>query len=124
MEGPSHDIDFIPHLVSVNIGSAQPSAHTSVGVTGIDKRPVSAAVEIRDPGPKGTGSSGLAGDAICDLRHHGGRDQAVYAYAREDLDTWEAELGRTLGCGVFGENLTTRGINVTQARIWRAVAGG
>jgi len=74
-------------------------------------------VEIRDPGPKGTGASGVAGDAVCDLRHHGGHDQAVYAYAREDLDLWEADVGRPLTAGVFGENLTTRGLDLTGALI-------
>jgi MOSC domain-containing protein YiiM len=66
--------------------------------------------------------SGLVGDRVCDLRHHGGDDQAVYAYAREDLDVWAAELARPLPCGVFGENLTTTGIDVTEALIgecWR-----
>jgi MOSC domain-containing protein YiiM len=86
-------------------------------VTGIDKRPADGPVEIRDPGPKGTGGSGVAGDAVCDLRHHGGHDQAVYAYAREDLDAWEADLGRPLTGGSFGENLTTRGLDVTGALI-------
>jgi MOSC domain-containing protein YiiM len=64
----------------------------------------------------------VAGDAVCDLRHHGGTDQAVYAYAREDLDAWEADLGRPLPGGVFGENLTIRGLDVTGALIgerWR-----
>ena len=102
-----------PVLVSVNVGRARPSAHAERGITGIDKRPVEGAVEVRDPGPKGTGGSGLAGDTICDLRHHGGSGQAVYAYAREDLDAWEAELGRTLPCGAFGENLTTRDLDLT-----------
>jgi MOSC domain-containing protein YiiM len=106
-----------PALVSVNLGRARPSAHSDVGVTGIDKRPADGAVEIRDPGPKGTGASGVAGDAICDLRHHGGSVQAAYAYAREDLDAWEADLGRPLTGGVFGENLTTRGLDVTGALI-------
>jgi MOSC domain-containing protein YiiM len=72
------------------------------------------------PGPKGTGEVGLAGDRVYDLQHHGGPDQAVYA--REDLDRWEPELGRTLRNGVFGENLTTAGIDVSGARIgerWR-----
>ena len=41
----------------------------------------------------------------------------MYAYAREDLDEWEAELGRPLGCGMFGENLTTRHLDVTGALI-------
>jgi MOSC domain-containing protein YiiM len=46
----------------------------------------------------------------------------VYAYAREDLDTWEARLGRPLRNGMFGENLTTEGIDVNGALIgerWR-----
>lgn len=109
-------------VLSVNVGAARASAHTDVGVTGIDKRPVTAPVEVSDPGPRGTGGSGLAGDAVCDLRHHGGHHQAVYAYAREDLDAWEAELGRTLGCGAFGENLTTRGLDLLGAVVgerWR-----
>jgi MOSC domain-containing protein YiiM len=59
---------------------------------------------------------------ICDVEHHGGEDQAVYSYAREDLDWWEAELGEPLRSGMFGENLTTAGLVVTDARIgetWR-----
>jgi MOSC domain-containing protein YiiM len=75
------------------------------------------------PAPaKGTGIVGLAGDRVYDVRHHGGPDQAVYAYAREDLDWWAAELGRPLPSGVFGENLTTQGVNVNGALIgerWR-----
>lgn len=104
-------------LVSVNIGIATPTAHSDVSVTGIDKRPVMAGVEVRDPETVTTHASGLSGDAICDVRHHGGTDQAVYAYAREDLDTWEVELGRPLRCGMFGENLTTRNLDVTAALI-------
>jgi MOSC domain-containing protein YiiM len=74
------------------------------------------------PGPKGTGEVGLLGDRVYDVKHHGGVDQAVYAYAREDLDDWEAELGRPLQNGVFGENLTTSGLVVNGALIgerWR-----
>lgn len=109
-------------LVSVNLGWPIRTAHSDGGMTGIDKRPADGPVEVRDPGPRGVGGSGLAGDAVCDLRHHGGHDQAVYAYAREDLDAWQADLGRTLGCGVFGENLTTGGLDLTAALIgerWR-----
>ncbi|WP_228993285.1 MOSC domain-containing protein [Streptomyces sp. DH8] len=112
-------------LLTVNTGRPRRSAHTDgpQGLTGIDKRPVEGPVEVRDPGPKGSGGSGLAGDTVCDLRHHGGSDQAVYAYAREDLDAWERELGgRTLANGVFGENFTTLGVDVSGALIgerWR-----
>lgn len=101
----------------MNVGRARGTAHSDVGVTGIDKRPAEGIVEIRDPGPKGSGASGIAGDAVCDLRHHGGHDQAVYAYAREDLDAWEDDIGRPLPGGVFGDNLTTRGLDVTGALV-------
>ncbi|MGW7540733.1 MOSC domain-containing protein [Streptomyces sp. NPDC054770] len=111
-------------LLSVNLGRPTPSPHTDQkdGVTGIGKRPVEGPVRVQAPGPKGAAGSGLAGDAVCDLRHHGGDDQAVYAFAREDLDDWEKELGRPLPNGCFGENLTTNGLNVSDALIgerWR-----
>ncbi|MFC9241276.1 MOSC domain-containing protein [Streptomyces decoyicus] len=110
-------------LLTVNLGQPIPSEFTDAeGGTGIDKRPVDGPVAVSAPGPKGTGGSGLAGDAVVDLRHHGGDDQAVYAYAREDLDDWQRELGRELANGFFGENLTTSGVEVTGARIgerWR-----
>ncbi|MEU6299222.1 MOSC domain-containing protein [Streptomyces erythrochromogenes] len=108
------------HLISVNVGTAAPSEHTDAesGVTGIGKRPVSGPVRVFAPGDKATGlGSGLEGDAICNRRHHGGDHQAVYAYAREDLDAWERELGRELPGGLFGENFTTSGIDLNTARI-------
>ena len=104
-------------LLSVNVGTRRVSAHTDIGVTGIDKRPVTGPVEVRAPGHKGVGGSGLIGDNVCDLRHHGGDDQAVYAFAREDLDYWQDELGRPLAGGVFGENLTTSGLEVSDALV-------
>lgn len=114
-------------LLSLNLGRARAVPYTdrAVGVTGIDKRPVTGPVRVSAPGPKGVGASGLAGDTVCDLRHHGGDDQAVYAVAREDLDDWERELGRPLANGAFGENLTTLGLDVSGARIgerWRVGA--
>lgn len=105
-------------VLSVNLGKAQPTEHSSIGRTGIDKQPVSGPIDVRAPGTKRGGlGSGLVGDAICDRRYHGGDDQAVYAYAREDLDGFAAALGRPLGNGCFGENLTTAELDVTHARI-------
>jgi MOSC domain-containing protein YiiM len=111
-------------LLSVNVGRARPVPYTDQpqGLTGIDKQPVDGPVRVAAPGLKGVGASGLGGDAVCDTRHHGGDEQAVYAYAREDLDDWERELGRPLANGCFGENLTTDGLDVTHALIgerWR-----
>ena len=107
---------------SVNIGQPRPNPRKPVKLTGIDKRPVDGPVMVTRPRAKGLGLVGLAGDRVYDVRNHGGPDQAVYAYAREDLDFWAAELGRPLPNGVFGENLTTEGIDVNDALIgerWR-----
>ena len=109
-------------VISVNIGKPRRNFWKPITLTGIDKRPVSGPVMVTAPGPEGAGAVGLAGDRVYDVAHHGGSDQAVYAYAREDLDAWQAEIARPLGNGVFGENLTTGGLDVNGALIgerWR-----
>ena len=109
-------------LLSLNVGKPQPNPWKHLDATGIDKQPVGGPVGVAAPGAKGTGAVGLAGDRAYDVQHHGGADQAVYAFAREDLDWWEAELGRPLSSGTFGENLTTVGLDVNGALIgerWR-----
>lgn len=87
----------------------------TVGTTAIDKRPVD--------GPVKVGRFGLYADVQADRKHHGGERQAVYAYAQEDADWWAAELGREIPAGrLFGENLRTRGLDVSNARVgeqWR-----
>jgi MOSC domain-containing protein YiiM len=87
------------HLISVNIGveRAMPGVKES-GKTGIYKLPVTGSVRVL--------SLGLPGDVICDLKHHGGMDQAVYVYGAGDYAWWAQELGRELEPGTFGENLT------------------
>lgn len=102
---------------SVNTGVSRPIL-AKAGASGIDKRPVAGPVRVAVPA---AAASGLAGDTICDADHHGGPDQAVYAYAREDLEFFAAELG-PLRAGMFGENLTTRGVDVCGAELgeqWR-----
>jgi MOSC domain-containing protein YiiM len=110
-------------LDSINLGRPKPNPHKEIGWTGIGKQPTDEPVEVRPPGPKTTGlGSGLVGDYIGDGKHHGGNDQAVYAFQREDLDEWERRLGRELPNGFFGENLTTTGLEVNDALIgerWR-----
>ena len=104
-----------PRIVSVNVVHALvPDLRGDLDETAIDKRPVAERVAVRSAGPAGVG---LAGDQVVDVRHHGGRDQAVYAYAVEDRDWWAAELGRELAPGSFGQNLDTEGVDVTGAVI-------
>src|SRR4051794_38845710 len=101
----------MPRLASVNVGTPV-RLRTPKGRqvrTAIWKDPVEGRVAVR--------GVNLDGDAQADLRVHGGPDKAVYAYAREDTAFWEDELGRELGPGAFGENLTTGGVDVTNALI-------
>ena len=113
----------VPFVDSVNLGQPKPDPWKGHKSTGIGKRPVDGSVEVRAPGPKRGGlGSGLVGDFIGDGKHHGGDSQAVYAFQREDLDYWQERLGRELPNGHFGENLTTIGLEVNEARLgerWR-----
>ncbi len=114
-----------PHVMSINVGTGVTRPYASGPTTAIAKGrlPEDALVEVRDPGPKRGGlGSGVVGDEIGDPKHHGGSQQAVYAYAREDQQWWEGELGRPLAPGAFGENLTTVGVDTTHAligEVWR-----
>jgi len=99
---------------SVNLGRPQPFEWGDNGASAIDRRPVSGPVQV--------GPLGLEGDKVSNSEFHGGARQAVYAFAREDLDFWAGELGGDLHDGQFGENLTTEGIDVNAAEIgerWR-----
>ncbi|MBK8084052.1 MAG: MOSC domain-containing protein [Devosia sp.] len=88
-------------IVAVNIGRPEHVAgHRAL--TGINKRPVA--------GPVAIGPLGLADDAVLDLEHHGGPDQAVYLYGLPDYAHFEHVLGHPLPPGLFGENLTIAGL--------------
>ncbi|GAA5115321.1 MOSC domain-containing protein [Alloalcanivorax gelatiniphagus] len=112
---------MIATVLSVNAGRLAPVAGMR-RPSGIRKSPVGR-IEVRAPGPKRGGlGSGVVGDDIYSRKHHGGDTQAVYAVAREELDWWGRELGRDLPDGMFGENLTTSGLEVDEAEVgeqWR-----
>jgi MOSC domain-containing protein YiiM len=84
--------------------------------TAIWKDPVAGRVALR--------GVNLAGDDQADRTVHGGPDKAVYAYGAEDTAWWETELGTALGPGAFGENLTVRGLPVSEAVIGERWAVG
>jgi MOSC domain-containing protein YiiM len=123
-----HYADVVAKVLSVNLARVRVNPDAPSRSTGIDKAAVTEAVLVRAPGPMRSGlGSGLVGDSIGNQKLHGGDDQAVYVYAREDLDAWETHLERTLTNGMFGENFTTSGIDVTKARIgerWRVGTEG
>ncbi|EMY32483.1 hypothetical protein D477_019938 [Arthrobacter crystallopoietes BAB-32] len=101
-------------LVAVcRVHALKPDAST-VGITAIDKRPVPGAVQVHE--------LGLRADVQADRKHHGGELKALYAYAAEDAAEWARELGRDVPAGLFGENLRTEGVPVSQALVgerWR-----
>ncbi|MGH3448109.1 MAG: MOSC domain-containing protein [Nocardioidaceae bacterium] len=99
-----------PRVLSVNI--AQPVDAEWAGNlkrTAIQKRHFADPVRVEP--------LGIEGDQVADTKNHGGIHQAVYAFAREDLDWWAEQLDGPINDGQFGENLTTEGIDVNEARI-------
>ena len=109
------DETAIGRLISVNVGlPREVDTGRRVVETAIWKAPVEGRVKVRH--------DNLEGDRQADLTVHGGPDKAVYAYAIEETRLWEEELGRDLGPGAFGENLTTEGVDVSGAVLgerWR-----
>lgn len=99
------DTPLIGRLVSINVG----------GIRAVEwfDRTVATAI-WKDPveGPVAVELDHIDGDQQADLRVHGGPDKAVYAYAAEDL-AWWASQGQAVAPGMFGENLTTEGVDVT-----------
>jgi MOSC domain-containing protein YiiM len=103
-------------LLSVNVGRPQ---QVSVRrgrpvMSAIGKAPVTGRVRVA--------GVNVDGDDQADRRVHGGPDKAVYAYAREDELWWAARLAREVPPGMFGENLTVEGVDVSGAVIgerWR-----
>lgn len=114
-------------IISVNIGRPRPNEWKEAPeFTAIDKRPVDGPVAVRAAGSKPSGQVGLEGDRVGDLEHHGGTEQAVYAFSREDYDHFGAIVGREFRDGMFGENLTVTGHDLSRARTgerWRGPDG-
>ena len=97
-------------ILSVNVGKPKHFDYKGrQAKSAIWKSPVSGKIFAR--------GINLDGDDQADREAHGGFDKAVYAYAREDAEWWEKEIGRPIEYGEFGENLTTTGIEVNDALI-------
>lgn len=100
-----------PHVVSVNVGGPRLVQTKGAAIlTSIFKSPVEGRVPIR--------GHNLEGDRQADLTVHGGPYKAVYAYAVEHYDYWAEQLpGFELTPGIFGENLTTAGLDENVVKI-------
>jgi MOSC domain-containing protein YiiM len=95
-------------VLSVNVGAVREVPwRGEIVTTAIWKSPVEGRVAIR--------GVNLDGDDQADRQVHGGRDKAVYAYAREDYDAWRDRHDVATTPGQFGENLTVEGVDLRQA---------
>lgn len=104
----------MPTLLAACVVSSLRRDTGMIGVTAIDKRAVDGSIKV--------GRYGLRADVQADRKHHGGLEQAVYAYSEADAQFWAAELGRDLPAGWFGENLRIDGLDVNECRVgerWR-----
>jgi MOSC domain-containing protein YiiM len=101
----------MPSVLSLNVGVPKVigTQRGAPVLSAIHKEPVDERLPVR--------GVNIRGDDQADRTVHGGPDKAVYAYATEDLAWWSQELGRDLPAGMFGENLTTEGIDCTGAVI-------
>jgi MOSC domain-containing protein YiiM len=97
-------------VVSVNAGRSRTIWWRDRTVTtAIWKAPVPGRVPVR--------GVNLAGDEQADRRVHGGPRMSLYAYGLDDYRWWEATLGRPVGPGTFGDNLTIAGLDPSAALI-------
>ena len=104
-------------VLSVNVGAVREVVwRDEIVTTAIWKHPVAGRVAIR--------GVNLDGDDQADRRVHGGRDKAIYAYAREDYDAWRDNHGVATSPGQFGENLTVDGVDLRQAIVGEQWAVG
>ena len=104
-----------PRIVSLNVGDIREVEwHGRLVTTAIWKYPVSGRIALR--------GVNFQGDDQADRSVHGGPDKAVYAYSREDYDFWREHAGMETPPGLFGENLTVEGIDLSSAVVgeqWR-----
>jgi len=105
-------------VVSVNVGKPrQVTGGNAVVLTAIYKEALQGRIALR--------GNNLEGDRQADLKVHGGRDKAVYAYPQEHYAYWASKLPETeMPLGMFGENLTTKGVTEDQLYIGDTVRIG
>ena len=103
-------MNSVAKVLSVNVGGVREFEYNGrPAKSAIWKSPVSGRIRVR--------GVNIDGDTQADREAHGGPDKAVYAYAIEDVKWWETQINQSLPYGVFGENLTTEGIDVNNSLV-------
>ena len=95
------------------------SIHRAQGTRTVDlgSRLVATGIDKPEVAESRIDALGLVGDVIADRKHHGGLDQAVYVYSREDADWWQTEYGYPVPNGGFGENLVLDSFGAEPVRV-------
>ncbi len=92
-------------LVAVSVGLPRVIAVSAGGeaiLSGIAKQPAAGDSVF-------VGRENIEGDGQADLRVHGGRDKAVYAYPADHWPWWRSKHALNCAPNTFGENLTLEG---------------
>lgn len=107
----SYPANYIMKIISVNVGRPRlVEWNDQIVSTGIYKTSVDGRVMLR--------TLNLDGDRQADLTVHGGPTKAAYVYPAEHYSYWRDELsGTELSWGMFGENLTTEGLEESAINI-------
>ncbi len=92
-------------IVSLQIGLPSPLLYKGRMIsTGIIKIPTESRTRVFE--------THIEGDGQADLKVHGGRDKAIYAFSSDAYDWWHKERpGKHFEFGAFGENLTVEGLD-------------
>jgi MOSC domain-containing protein YiiM len=110
-------------LVSVQVGTPR-TVGTPHAENPLERAFTSAIWKSPVTGSVFAGALGLAGDAVANTKVHGGVDQALLMYPITHYPIWESELGRPMGPGAFGENLSVEGLDENSACIGDVLAIG
>lgn len=94
-------------LASIQVGMPQ-HIGTSDAAEPMDREWFSGFFKYPVTAPAWLSLTRLEGDGQADLKHHGGPEKAVLAYARSHYSVWQNELNLSdrLPFGAFGENFT------------------
>jgi len=92
-------------IASVNIGKPATIQWRGKNVkTGIYKYPVNEPIFLE--------TENVKNDHVIDRKHHGGADKACYAYSLDHYEHWQKLYPEVeFNNGIFGENLTIKGLN-------------
>jgi len=98
-------------IISTNIGVPTSVIKNGKEVqTGIYKTSVEGAIQLD--------KTGVAGDAVMDIKHHGGLDKACYLYSADHYKFWKKKFQDLYWTwGMFGENLTVESLDESKINI-------